>query len=505
MSENQDLIKLGKKLSKLRFKNKKIGICHGVFDILHPGHISYFNEAKKKVDFLIVSLTTDRFIRKGPGRPFFNVKQRKKSLESLSCIDYVLESDFETAVEIINFVKPNFYIKGPDYKNINQDISKNLKKEILAVKKINGKFITTNSEVFSSSNVINSSFGVFDNIQMNYIKKIKKKYSLIDIENIFKKIKKISTLVVGETILDHYAFCEAMGKSGKEPSLTFKKGNENIFLGGAAVVANNLSSFCKKVDLISYIGEKKESLSFINKGRPKNCKYFFINKKKSPTIVKKRYVDPISNTKVFNVYNINDLELNKSQNRTLLRIVKNRLSKSDLTICLDYGHGLINQSISKYLSKNSILFLNAQINSTNAGFHPLDKHFLANCLIINETELRYELRNRDENIEKLIRTLSKKRKFEIIIVTRGNSGSVLYKTKTKELVFCPAFQKNYKDKVGAGDTFLYIFSIFYYVTKCEDLSLFMATISAGESIKFYANSMDFSDNFLLKTVNHILK
>jgi rfaE bifunctional protein nucleotidyltransferase chain/domain len=122
MSENQDLIKLGKKLSKLRFKNKKIGICHGVFDILHPGHISYFNEAKKKVDFLIVSLTTDRFIRKGPGRPFFNVKQRKKSLESLSCIDYVLESDFETAVEIINFVKPNFYIKGPDYKNINQDI-----------------------------------------------------------------------------------------------------------------------------------------------------------------------------------------------------------------------------------------------------------------------------------------------------------------------------------------------------------------------------------------------
>tara|TARA_B110000971_G_C20029190_1_gene510497 strand:+ start:18 stop:1538 length:1521 start_codon:yes stop_codon:yes gene_type:complete len=506
MSENQNLIRLGKKLSRLRIKNKKIGICHGVFDILHPGHISYFQEAKKKVDFLIVSLTTDRFIRKGPGRPFFTLKQRKRSLESLSCIDYVLESDFETAVEIINFIKPNFYIKGPDYKNLNQDISKNLKKEITAVKKINGKFITTNSEVFSSSKIINSSFGIFDNAQTNFIKKIRKKYSLIDIENVFKKIKKISTLVVGETILDHYVFCEAMGKSGKEPSLAFKKGNENIFLGGAAVVANNLSSFCKKIDLISYIGEKNESLSFINKSRPKNCKYFFINKKSSPTIVKKRYVDPISNTKVFSVYNINDLELNKSQNKTLLRIIKKRLPKSNLTICLDYGHGLINQSMSKHLSKNSNFFsLNAQINSANVGFHPLDKHFSANCLIINETELRYELRNRDENIENLIKTLSLKRKFEIIIVTRGNSGSVLYKTKTKEFIFCPAFQKNYKDKVGAGDTFLYIFSIFYYVSKCHELSLFMATISAGENIKFFANSMDFNDNLLLKTISHILK
>ena len=158
------------------------------------------------------------------------------------------------------------------------------------------------------------------------------------------------------------------------------------------------------------------------------------------------------------------------------------------------------------MSKNSNFFsLNAQINSANAGFHPLDKHFSANCLIINETELRYELRNRDENIEKLIKILSLKRKFEIIIVTRGNSGSVLYKTKTKEFIFCPAFQKNYKDKVGAGDTFLYIFSIFYYVSKCDELSLFMATISAGENIKFFANSMDFNDNLLLKTISHILK
>ena len=146
-------------IKKLKIKNKKIGLCHGVFDVLHPGHIIYLQEARKICDVLVVSLTSNSFIQKGPGRPLFNLEQRKLVISSLSCVDFVLESHSETAVEIINSIKPHFYIKGPDYKKI--DITRNLQKEINAIKKMKGRFVITKGKVYSSSEYINSSFDIF--------------------------------------------------------------------------------------------------------------------------------------------------------------------------------------------------------------------------------------------------------------------------------------------------------------------------------------------------------
>ena len=119
-----------KKLKKLIKKNKniKVGLCHGVFDILHYGHIKHFEEAKKHCDILIVSLTTDKYVRKGNGRPYFNEKIRVNTLASLSVVDYVVISKYPTAVEIISAIKPNFYFKDTEYKNLKNDITGNIKK-----------------------------------------------------------------------------------------------------------------------------------------------------------------------------------------------------------------------------------------------------------------------------------------------------------------------------------------------------------------------------------------
>ena len=107
------------------FKNKKVVLCHGVFDLLHLGHIKYFKSAKKFGDVLVVSVTSDRFVNKGPGRPVFNLKQRTQFLSEINCIDYVCVSEDSTAVKIINKIKPNFYCKGPDYsyRQIKTDIN----------------------------------------------------------------------------------------------------------------------------------------------------------------------------------------------------------------------------------------------------------------------------------------------------------------------------------------------------------------------------------------------
>ena len=92
-----------------KFKQKKIVMCHGVFDLLHLGHIIHFEEAKKMGDILIVSVTSDKFVNKGYGRPYFNISDRMKSLCALNFIDYVIESDYPTAELNLKKIKPDIY------------------------------------------------------------------------------------------------------------------------------------------------------------------------------------------------------------------------------------------------------------------------------------------------------------------------------------------------------------------------------------------------------------
>ena len=123
-----NLKKIQTKLNKIRLK-KKIVLCHGVFDLVHLGHIKHFKSAKKFGDFLIVSITTNKFINKGPGRPIFDQNQRLEYLKELKIIDEVIISNKESAEDVIKIVKPDFYVKGPDYKINSKDKTQNIKKE----------------------------------------------------------------------------------------------------------------------------------------------------------------------------------------------------------------------------------------------------------------------------------------------------------------------------------------------------------------------------------------
>ena len=81
-----------------------------------------------------------------------------------------------------------------------------------------------------------------------------------------------------------------MGKSGKEPVLVLRQLEQKKYLGGAAAVCNNISDFCKKINFLSMIGQKSEELNFIKNKLSKNVKFYFHKKKKSPTIIKKRFI-----------------------------------------------------------------------------------------------------------------------------------------------------------------------------------------------------------------------
>ena len=143
----------------------------------------------------------------------------------------------------------------------------------------------------------------------------------------FKKIKKLKVLTIGEVILDQYIFSEPIGKSAKDTMLVVKENNSNTFVGGSGSIAKNISNFTsQKVKLISYIGYKQDYINTIKKYLGKKIDAFFIKKKNSPTILKKRYIDKINNSKLLGIYNFNNLDLNKKKRVKLMRSLKAQLS-----------------------------------------------------------------------------------------------------------------------------------------------------------------------------------
>ena len=99
-------------------RDKKIVFTNGCFDILHPGHVEYLNDAKKQGHLLIIGLNSDASVRrlKGPTRPINNETDRKFMLENLKAVDHVIIFDQETPYELIKALRPNVLVKGGDWK-----------------------------------------------------------------------------------------------------------------------------------------------------------------------------------------------------------------------------------------------------------------------------------------------------------------------------------------------------------------------------------------------------
>jgi len=491
---------------RLKKKKKKIVLCHGVFDLLHIGHIKHFKEAKNLGDVLVVTLTPDKFVNKGPGKPTFNEKLRLEAIAALDVVDFVSLNTSPNAVKVIQKLKPKIYCKGPDYKNYKNDISAQIKNETNAVKKIGGKTIYTNDITFSSSKLLNQYAEIYNDQQKFIIKRIKKEYRFSQIKNLVENFSKLKILIIGETIIDQYVFCDALGKSGKEPVLVLRDKETEEYLGGAAAISRHVSPFCKKASLLSMVGEKGEYLQYIKKKLPKNITFNYIKKSSSPTIIKKRFIDSVNKNKILGVYKINDETLNQKDEKLFNNMLKKEIPNYDLVIVSDYGHGLISKQSANLICKLSkYLALNAQVNAANIGYHSMKNYKNINCVIINEGEIRHEMRNKNDKIELLMKLLSNKQNIKNLIVTRGSNGALLFNKSKKKFNSCEAFAKLPVDKVGAGDAMLSIIALCLKSELSKDLTLLIGSLAAAQSVESIGNKESVNKIKILKSIENILK
>jgi len=501
----QNLENLQTLSAELRAKGKKVVHCHGVFDLLHVGHIKHFKEAKTFGDILIVSITPDEFVHKGPGRPAFSTSLRLEALSALEPVDYVVANKWPTAEQIIKIIQPNFYCKGPDYKNHSEDLTGKIADEETAVKSFGGEIKYTDDITFSSSRLLNKFGNIYSEEQELFIRNIGDKSSFEMIESKLDAISKSKVLVIGETIIDQYVFCEALGKSGKEPVLVLRDLETQEYLGGSLAIARHLSSFCENVSVLSYLGKDNEYKSFIENNMEDNIALNFFNKNNSPTIVKRRFVDNVDRKKVLGVYSINDELLDENEENKFIESFDKLSKDHDLVIISDYGHGIITPKIAKHISNSDkFVSLNAQVNAANIGTHNIRKYHDINCLIINANELQHEMRQRDGNLEKLALKLQKAIDAKYMTVTQGRVGAFLLNGEEKPIK-CPGFASEVVDKVGSGDALLALLSVCLYSGIKENLSLFIASIAAAQSVESIGTSRPVSKVLLLKTISHFLK
>ena len=445
---------LGGTLAASRTQGRRIVHCHGVFDLLHIGHLRYFQEAKAMGDVLVVTLTADTFVNKGSHRPAFPEQLRAEVLAGLECVDVVAINPHPTAVEAIHAIRPDVYVKGPDYTDMSKDVTGKIHDEEEAVKSVGGRIAFTTGATFSSTSLINQHMSTLPPDVQAYLADFARRHPAGEVLDIVEQARGLKVLLIGEPIIDEYVYCEAIGKSSKEPTMVVKRLSEEKFAGGILAAANHVASFCDEVACLTQLGTENSHEAFIESRLRPNVKRIFLHRRNSPTIVKRRLVENYFFLKLMEVYELNDAALSSEEDEAVCQALMEHVPKYDVVIVIDFGHSMLTDRARRIIRERSkFLAVNAQCNAGNLGHHTLSKYPGADYMTATETEVRIESRDRHGDVKTLTQEVYEKLGCQRLIVTRGKNGCLCCQAQ-EGLIHIPAVAGKVVDRIGAGDALL---------------------------------------------------
>lgn len=433
--------------------------CHGVFDLLHMGHVRHFEAARREGTRLVVTITGDPYVNKGPGRPVFSEHLRAEMVAAIEYVDAVSVNHTSSAETVIAQIKPNVYVKGSDYENPEDDVTGKIAAEREIVEANGGRIVFTKDVTFSSSSLINRFLDVYDPAVRDYLDSVRERNCAASIFSLIEKVSDFRVLLVGDTIVDEYQYVAPMGKSPKENMIATLFRERELFAGGVIAAANHVAGLCAEVDVLTLLGADDPYEYVVRDALKPNVNLSAVYRPEAPTTRKCRFVDVGYTRKLFEVCHMRDDPFGAKIEDDLCQALEARLPNYDVVIVTDFGHGMITRRMIDILTQKArFLAVNAQSNSANMGFNFITKYPRADYICIDAPEARWATGEKFRDIAEIAEeVLPASIDCGRMVITHGAQGCLAF-DKGVGTHRIPAFTKTVVDTIGAGDAFLAVTS-----------------------------------------------
>jgi rfaE bifunctional protein nucleotidyltransferase chain/domain len=493
-------------LQRMRVAGKRIVQAHGTFDLLHVGHVRHMQAARELGDVLVVTVTADRFVNKGPGRPAFAENLRAEMLASLQYVDLVAINPEPDAVGAITAIRPDVYVKGQDYEKVEDDVTGKIVAERQAVEAHGGRIHFTHELMFSSTQLINRHFNVFDPAVSRYLHGMRGNGALAEVLELIERVRDYRVVLVGDAILDEYVYAVPMDKPPKESIIASRYQDREVFAGGVFAAANHVASFCRKVDVITCVGATDSHEELIRGSLRPNVEVHMLRRPGAPTTIKRRFVDPGNMRKLFELCLMDDSPLPEEVKLELDRLISEVAPTANAVIATDFGHGLIGASAVQTLVEYSpFLAANAQSNSANMGYNLITRYPKADYVCIDAPEARLATGDRTSPIGEVAQTIVNERiACGKIIITHGRNGCIAHE-RGGEIHAIPAFARHVVDTIGAGDALLAITAPLVAAGGAMDKVGFIGNVVGALKVKIVGHRKPVEKPALIKGITALLR
>ncbi|MCU1384392.1 MAG: Bifunctional protein HldE [Acidobacteria bacterium] len=427
---------------------RRIVLCHGAFDLVHMGHLIHFEEARALGDVLVVTITADRHITKKRSVSF-SQDYRARQLAALEVVDYVAIVDEPSAVTPIERLRPDVYVKGPEYANLLLDKTANIVREKALVEAHGGSIHFTNGATFSSTKLAHfllaapeasQSDPLLSNDRVLFRDLSAFGFTLEQLKGFLGGASALRVCLIGETIVDEWVDVQLTNLSQKSRCMAGLEVARSRQIGGTGAIARHLSTFVATVDCftngpVGALGANVTSTSIAD-----------------DQLVKSRFVDCDTGFRIF-----------ESKSPDLRRIRHDALpdfDAYDVVLISDFGHGLIDApSINARIAGRSRAFVAAmaQVNSTNYGYNLPTKFVGVDYCSLNRTEAELCLRDRGLPLALLVERMAALLQVPTLSVTDGEHGAMV--ARRGEQFILPAVSTNVVDTIGCGDAYFALSSL----------------------------------------------
>lgn len=459
-----------------RPRDKKVIMCHGVFDLVHPGHIRHLLYVKEHADIIIASLTCDEHVTKAQHRPFVPQDLRALNLAALEMVDYVVIDQNPTPLENIAKLQPDYFAKGYEYSSG----SRETKKEIEALKKYGGEILFTPGDIrYSSSHLIESSP---PNVSLEKLLLLMEGdgLSFEKLRDILCKYEGKKVHVVGDTIVDRFSYTTMIGGMGKTPTPSVRFETSTDYIGGAAVVAKHLRAAGADVTFSTILGADRHASFVLESLENVGVKCYPIIDRTRVTTVKNAFI--CDNYRMLKVDTLDNRIINDEQAEEIARQI--RETPTDAVIFSDFRHGTFNRTTIPVLTDAIPFGVYRVADSQVASRWGNILDFKGFDLITpNEKEARFALADQDSGIRPLSAKLHEEAQCKTLILKLGQRGILGCKAgnlrESRSVFVVDSFAETVIDAVGAGDALLAYTTLSMLVNPSESAAAILGSIAAA--------------------------